>query len=69
MCEWKDKTTSKPKNRTSRTCAKTGPATNISACQQMAIAVMLLGKACDRSKIYIFMIASPDQNPIKSFFI
>jgi hypothetical protein len=49
MHESKDKTMTK--HRMSKNCVKTGLEMNISVCQQMVIAVMLLGKACDRSKI------------------
>jgi hypothetical protein len=36
------------KSRTSKNCAKIGPATSTSACQQMEIAVMSSGKAIKR---------------------
>lgn len=56
MYELKDKMMTRMQNKMSKNCVKTGPEMNISVCQQMVIAVMLLGKACDRSKIWIFII-------------
>lgn len=67
MRELKDKTTTM-QSRTSKNCAKTGPATNTSVCQQMAIVVMLWGKAGNRSKISIFMIALRSEDDKKILF-
>lgn len=56
MHELKDKMMKKMPNKMWKNCVKTGPEMNISVCQQMVIAVMLLGKACVCSKIWIFII-------------
>lgn len=69
MCEWSDRMMTTMPSRTSRNCVKTGPATSISACRQMAIAVMLWGEACDRSKICIFMITPRSERHKVIFYL
>lgn len=69
MWEWSDRMMTTMPSRTSRNCVKTGPATSISACRQMAIAVMLWGEACDRSKICIFMITPRSERHKVIFYL